>query len=90
MGVPTAIPFSAALTPFLRRRGRHEQVDVIGHQTTGPDLNPYLARLFREQIEIDFMVPVLEEDRLAPVSPLGHMMREAGKHPAGKTGHAGT
>lgn len=51
--------------PVSGLRGQ-DQVHVIGHQTPGPDLDPGLARLFGQQVAVYLLVPILEEDRLAP------------------------
>ena len=66
---------------------REDQVDVIGHQAIGPDLNAAPADLFGEQVTINLLVAVLEEDRLAPIAPLGHMVRQSGNDHAGEASH---
>jgi hypothetical protein len=42
-----------------------------------------------EQIAINVVVPVLEKYRLPPVPALGHVMRKAANHHAGKARHLG-
>jgi hypothetical protein len=69
-------------------RSEHE-VYVVGHQAIGPHLHAAPGRLLSEQIAIDLLVAGLEEDRLAPDAPLGHMMREAGDDDASEAGHGG-
>jgi len=44
--------------------------------------------LLGEQIAIDVLVPVFEEDRLAPIAPRGDMVRAAGGDNAGEASHA--
>jgi hypothetical protein len=51
-------------------------------------LTPAL-RLLGERIAINVVVPVLEKYRLPPVPALGHVMRKAGNHHAGKARHLG-
>lgn len=46
------------------------------------------ARRVREKIEVKRIIAILAEDALAAIAPLVHMMRNAGKHDAGKPGHA--
>jgi hypothetical protein len=43
---------------------------MVGHQAVGPDLDAALAGLFSQQVAIDLLIPILEEDRLAPVAAL--------------------
>jgi hypothetical protein len=62
-------------------------VDVVGHQAIGPDLNPCPARGIGQQIEVQFVVAILEEGLLAAVAALRHMMRDAGQYDAGKARH---
>jgi hypothetical protein len=51
---------------------------MVGHQAVGPDLDAALAGLFGQQVAVDLLIPILEEDRLAPVAALGHVVRKAG------------
>lgn len=41
----------------------------------------------RQQIEIEFVVAVLEEHPLAAIAALRHVVWDAGKDDAGKAGH---
>jgi hypothetical protein len=52
-----------------------DQVYVVRHETPGPDLDPILARMFREQVAIDVLVTVFEEDALTPVATLGDVVQ---------------
>ena len=63
-------------------------MDGVGHLAIGPDLDAELAAGFAEPVAIDGEVVVAEENPLAPISPLGHVMREAGKDDARDAGHA--
>jgi hypothetical protein len=46
--------------------------------------------LFGQQVHVDFVVAVLEEDRLAPVATLGNMMRKPRNHNTSEPSHVGT
>lgn len=57
-------------------RGRNgDQVDVIGHQAVGPDLDPALPARLGHQVEIRDVVLVAEKRLLPTVPPLGNVMR---------------
>ena len=60
-----------------------DQVQVVGHQAVGPHLHPRLGHLLGQDVEVELLVPVLEEDRLAPVTPRGDVVRAAGGDDAG-------
>ncbi len=62
---------------------------MIGHQTVRPYLDSRFTRLLGEQIAINLVVPVLEKYSLPPVPALGHVVRKAGNHHAGKASHLG-
>jgi hypothetical protein len=51
-----------------------------------PNLDLRLAGLRRQKVAIDVLATILEEDRLTPVAPLGHVVRKARDHEAGETG----
>ena len=40
-----------------------------------------------QQIEIELIIPILKKSPLAPVAPLGYMMRDAGDDDSGEAGH---
>ncbi len=69
---------------------RQDQVNVVGHLAIGPDLDAEATAGPSEPIAIERIVAVLEKDALAPVAPLGHMMRQARDDDAGDAGHAAT
>ena len=52
-----------------------DKVNMIGHETVRPNLDPRLARLLGQQIAIDLVVAVLEEDRLSSIPALRHVVR---------------
>ena len=62
---------------------------MVWHQTVRPYLDSCSTSLLGEQIAINVVVPVLEKYRLPPVPALGHVMRKAGNHHAGKARHLG-
>ena len=75
-----------AAQAVLVARGQNE-VDVIGHQTPRPDLDPGRATGVRQQIAIKGVVVLAEEDARASVAALRHMMRQARNDDAGKASH---
>ena len=50
--------------------GDENEVNVVGHQTIGPDRHAVLAALVRQEIAIERIVVVAKEDALAPVAAL--------------------
>ena len=50
-------------------------MDVVGHQAVAPHSHRRLAHLFGQDVTVDVLVPVLEENRLAPVSSRRHVAR---------------
>jgi hypothetical protein len=62
---------------------------MVGHQTVRPYLDSCFTSLLGEQIVINVVVPVLEKYSLPLAPALGHMMRKAGNHHAGKARHLG-
>ena len=55
----------------IRMCGDQDEMNVVGHQAIRPHLNLVLGRLLTEQVKVDGVIPVLEEDRLAPVTAPG-------------------
>jgi len=68
-------------------RGDGDQVDVVGHQAIGEDRDVMVVAVGLQPIEIDAATGVGEENALAAVAALGHVMRQAGKDSAGDAGH---
>lgn len=60
---------------WIRRHG--DEVKVIRQQAVRPDSNPFLLALLRQQVAVNPVVEWAKERRLAPVSSLGHVMRQA-------------
>lgn len=70
---------------FVRRYCN--DVDVIGHQAIRPDRHLRTGCRFGEEIEVQFVVTVLEEGPLASISALGHVVRDTGEHETRAAGH---
>ena len=64
-----------------------DQVNMVGHEDPRPDVNIGGPAVLREQVAIEAIIGVAEEGLLAAVATLSHMMGEAGKNGARKTGH---
>jgi len=64
-------------------------VDMVGHQAIAPDLDMRPPAGFGRQVQIELIIPTLEEHLLAAVAALGHMVGDAGQDEARKTGHGG-
>jgi hypothetical protein len=58
----------------VRVRRRHDQVDVIGHQTIGPDGCAGAARCGGDQTPVEAIVVGREKHGLAPITALGDMV----------------
>ena len=68
---------------------RHDdEMDVVGHQTIGPNLDVRLLCLLGQEITVNLLIAILEEDGLAPVAALGNVMRAVGHNDAGNARHA--
>jgi hypothetical protein len=52
------------------------RANVIGHQTISPCFVLRFRRLFGQKIAIDFLIVILEEDRLPAVAALCDAMRQ--------------
>ncbi len=65
----------------------HDQVDVIGHKTAGPDFDLCFLCLLGQQIAIDLVISVFKKDRLAPISALRHVVRQIRNHKTRRSGH---
>ena len=66
-----------------------DQMDVVGHQAIGPDLDPEFAAGFGEPIAIERVVLVAEKDALAPIAALSDVVGNAGQDDASDAGHGG-
>ena len=61
--------------PVLARR-HPDQMDVIGHQTVGPDIEGVAARLPRQERCLGAVVVLGEEDRHSPGTALRYVRNE--------------
>jgi len=61
---------------------------MIGHQH--PDLDPGERTLRGEQIAVERIIRIAEEGLRTAISPLRHMMREAGEYRARQASHGAT
>ena len=59
---------------------------MVGHQAIRPHRDALFAALNARQIALEFVNGIAEEDFLAPVAALRHMMRQAGENEAGDAG----
>jgi hypothetical protein len=84
---PPAVRRAERAGQTVRRAQRQNEVDVVRHQAIGPNLNLRPAHLFGQDVAIDVLVSVLEKDRLAPISPRGHVVRATGSDNAGEPSH---
>ena len=53
-------------------------MNVIGHQAIGPDLDRCPTAALGEDVAIERVIVWFEEDALAAIAALGHMMRKPG------------
>lgn len=67
---------------------RAAPLDVVWHQAIGPDRYARSPRSLGEEIEVEFVVAILEEGALAAIAALGHVVRDTGKDNAGEPSHA--
>jgi hypothetical protein len=76
-------------SPFLSvARGFEEEVVVIAHEHEGmhPPAGPSTG--FTQRLQEPLPLPVVAEDRFAPVSAIEHMVERSGEFDAGFAGHA--
>jgi hypothetical protein len=83
--VPVDMAKRARQPILIARHGN--DVNVVGHKAIGPDRDAMAGAGISLQIEIEHIIPILEEGPLAPVSPLRHMMRDIGNDHAGQARH---
>ena len=72
-----------------RRCGNGHHMHVIGHQAIRENFQVMAMRFLFEQLQVQPVVIVGEEHRLAIVAALGHMMGHAWNDDTGNAGHAG-
>jgi hypothetical protein len=63
-------------------------MDMVGHQAMGPDLCAGAPRRRRDQAAVKLIILGAEEHRLAAMTTLGDMMRQARHHHARDPGDA--
>ena len=64
-----------------------DDMDMVGHQAISPNLRAGPSGGICEQIGVEDIVAILEERLLPAVAALGHVVRVAGRHEAGKASH---
>jgi len=82
------VRFGKSCSQPIRARRGYDQVDVIGHQTIGPDCCPGAARCRGDQSPVEAIVVRLEKHRLAPIAALGDMVGQVRRNNARDPGHA--
>jgi hypothetical protein len=86
----SSMRFGEGRAQAIRRRWRHDEVDVVGHQAIGPDLRLGPSRRAGDQVKISQLVIVAKEHRLPPVATLGHVVRQARNDHSSKARHPKT
>jgi hypothetical protein len=76
---PVSLPDRARQTRLVG--GCQDEVNVVGHETVGPAGHVVTPQLRAHQIQIKRLVAGFEEDPLAAIAPLRHVMR------ASRNGH---
>jgi len=61
-------------------RRHQDQVHVVGHQAVGPAGDPGRRAVLGQEPAVGRVVLVAEEDRLAPVATLRHVMGQPRRH----------
>ena len=69
-------------------RRHQDQVDVIRHQHPGPDRDVGGPAGGSQKVAVERVIRITEEGLRAPVSPLGHVMRQTGDDETSKARHA--
>ena len=68
--------------------GHKDEMHAIGHEDPAPHRHAMRRTLCFEEVQIGYIVGILEECLLAPIAPLGDMMRDAGNDIASQTCHS--
>jgi hypothetical protein len=63
-------------------------MDMIGHKTIGPHVYPELAQLLPKHVAVKQLISIPEENCLATISALGHVVRKARDDHSGEPTHA--
>jgi hypothetical protein len=72
-------------TVFVTWHGN--DVDMVGHETIGPDIHSHSPCRIGEQIKVERVIAIFEERALPPIATLGYMVRNAGKDKAREASH---
>ena len=67
--------------------GRQDQMDMIGHQHPGPDLDSGGATRLGQQSPVQRIVVLAEKHLRAAIATLSDVVRQSGNNEAGKTAH---
>jgi len=62
-------------------------MDMIRHQTIGPDLHFALPAPFGQESEVGPVIIVIEESLHPSVATLGNVVRDSGCYDTGDSGH---
>ena len=76
-------------TQTVRGLGHRDQVDVIGHEAVGPDLDLASTAPLPHQLQVAAVILVTEERLLSTVSPLRDVVRETRDDDTCQSGHEG-
>ena len=85
-GIPP-VRIGEALSQAVFMRRDDNKVDVIGHQTPGPDFALRLADGGDQHVQIGAIILVRKENGFTPIAPLGDMMGQTGNNNACKPSH---
>ena len=87
---PDVISREGMHQPWQRSRfaGRDQQVDMIVHEDAGMQRAAKTRQRLQQALQIVLPIFVVQETRQPVVAPLHHMLRNAGKIEAWKSGHA--
>ena len=85
-GISAMCLADSASQPIGRLRDR-DQVDVIGHEAIGPDLDLVSTAPLPHQLQVAAVVLVTEERLLSTVSPLRDVVRETRGDDTCQSGH---
>ena len=83
----SAVEFAEASAEGIEVAGHGDEVDVVGHQAIGPDLDAPRGQIFRGEIEVELVNVIGEEGLHPPVPALGDVMRNPRRDHSGDPGH---
>jgi len=82
LGIPHVQGLQCAMQSVIRIRGHH-QVNVIGHQAIGQNVNVIPLTVFLQPLQIGLSIFIREEHILAAIASLRDVMRNSSKHRSG-------